>query len=227
MSTADHGCTCWACRLARVPWGRALAAAILLAVVLGFGYTWLKGRLAVAVYRHRVQALRAEYDGLRERYNAAVRRTAVTELEVAGGRLAVCVRTADGLLARVQTPYDPRNEIYVDYIVANARLWIRRVFDSATPPEAGIVIDPKLAIINWQDDSIRYGKAVYRQLAEGRWIITVTGDGSLGLAQLPEDGQPPPLAAAPPVKDYSEIAADGRPDPDRIRLRDVLRLLLP
>ena len=204
-----------------------LLVLFLLLVLLGFGYSWLKARIAAAVYRDRLLALRVEYDALRDRYNAAVRRTAVTELEVAGGRLAVCVRTVDGVLKRFETPYDPANEIYVDYIVADGRLWIRRVFDSRTPPEAGVVIDPRLASIDWTDERQSYGKAVYRQLGDGRWIITVTGDGSLGLTQIPADQAVPPLTAAPPVKDYDQIEADGRPDPTEIGILDVLRLLMP
>jgi len=31
----------------------------------------------------------------------------------------------------------PDREVYADYVVLDGRLWIRRVFDAATAPEAG------------------------------------------------------------------------------------------
>ena len=65
-------------------------------------------------------------------------------------------------------------------------------------------IDPALRQVDWQAEGAVHGKAAYRALAEGRWIVTVTGDGSLGLARA--EGAPPlPLVSAPPVRRYDRI----------------------
>ena len=54
---------------------------------------------------------------------------------------------------------------------------------------------------------------VYRSLTPGRWVVTVTGDGSLGLAQ----GQhPAQLAPPPPVKDYQQLQSELAGDLDSI-----------
>ena len=106
-------------------------------------------RLEANVYRARLAALDDDYHLLLDRYQALVRETAVTEVVVEDGAMSVSVRTAEGELRRFDTPYDPSGEIYVDYVARSGRLWIRRIFDAATPPEAGIVIDPRLAALDW------------------------------------------------------------------------------
>ena len=50
-----------------------------------------------------------DYGELRDRYNAAVRRTAVTELVVEDGKLSVVIRTDDGEIQVLQSPFDPSN----------------------------------------------------------------------------------------------------------------------
>ena len=121
----------------------------------------------------------------------------------------------------IQTPFDPSREVYVDYLVANGRLWIRRLFDEQTPPDKGLVIDPTWTEINWQQSGVTYGKAVYRRLEEGRWTITVTGDGSLGLARQ-QGKERPALVPTPPIRDYRQIEEDVLSAADRIGPLDVL-----
>lgn len=183
----------------------ALAGVLIAALASLVVYPLIRADLAAGVYRQRLADLAGQYESLRERYNSAVRKTAVTELLVEDGRLAVMVRTADGVLQRIDTPFNPAGEVYVDYIVAGGRLWIRRVFDARTPPEQGLVIDPAWGQVDWDASDARYGKAVYRALSEGRWVVTVTGDGSLGLARA---AQPVDLHPIPEVRDYAAITAE-------------------
>jgi len=167
----------------------------------------LRTGLAADVYRARLEQVVGDYEALRGQYNQAVRRTAVTELIVADGRLSVAIRDAGGGIRTLETPFDPSREIYVDFVVLDGRLWIRRVFDDRTPPEAGVLIDPALAEIDWSAEGAAYGKATYRALAPGRWVVSVTGDGSLGLTRARE-GVPAELAPAPPVRDFEPIESE-------------------
>ncbi|MDJ0849830.1 MAG: hypothetical protein QNK04_15785, partial [Myxococcota bacterium] len=99
-----------------------LLALVLLALLAltGFaGFRVLESQLAADVYQARLAELAADHEALRSLYNEAVRRTAVTELRVEDGTLAVVIRTAEGELQTLPSPYDPRNEIYVDYVVAD------------------------------------------------------------------------------------------------------------
>ena len=189
--------------LYRVGAAAAILALGLVAAVSGYGL--VRNQVAGEIYRERLQTLAGDYERLLERHNEAVRRTAVTELVVEGERLSVAVRTAEGVVRTVQTPFDPEREIYVDFVVVQGRLLIRRVFDSRTAPEGGLVIEPLLEEVDWDDARMAVGKAVYRRLGEGRWVVTVTGDGSLGLARAQGD-EPAQLAAAPEVREYDEEA---------------------
>jgi len=144
-----------------------------------------------------------ELTALTKTYNEAVRKTAVTELIVKDRQLSVSIRSTDGELQNIPTPYDPSDEIYVDYVVIEGRLWVRRVFDNKTAPQEGILIDPSLFAINWDEQAAHEGKAVYRALDEGRWIISVTGDGSLGLQKVNSEKEVP-LHSAPAVNKYEE-----------------------
>jgi len=186
---------------------RALSAAllVLVAAALFAAYRLLESSLAAEVYRERIAELVLDYQALRGRYDEAVRRTAVTELVVADGRLSVVIRTAEGRLRTIETPFDPSREIYVDYVVRDGRLWIRRIFDDRTPPGDGLSIDPSLVDVDWEAVGEGHGKAAYRALGEGRWVVDVSGDGSLGLARR-EPGEPVDLAPAPPVRRYEPLA---------------------
>jgi len=203
-------------------------ASVLFVVVVGiFGvlaYRLVEARIASEVYRTRLLEVARDYDRLRVQYDEAVRRTAVTELRVKDGALSVTIRTAEGELHSIPTPYDPSNEIYVDYAVVDGHLWIRRVFDAATPPDQALVIDPSLRRIDWEAAKAVHGKAAYRSLAEGRWIVTVTGDGSLGLARA-TTAEPLPLAAAPPIRRYDPVEDEVSDAMGAFEPAEVLRAL--
>jgi hypothetical protein len=183
---------------------------VLLLAAAGYaGFRILEAQLEADVFRERIAELSNDYRALRERYNDAVRRTAVTELVVQDGELSAVIRTADGELQVIDLPYDPSREIYIDFVVLHGRLWIRRVFDESTPPGDGRVIDPELAEVDWDAAGETHGKAAYRSLGEGRWVVDVTGDGSLGLTYRdPEDVVE--LAPPPPVRNYEPVAAEVR-----------------
>jgi len=51
------------------------------------------------------------------------------------------------------------------------------------------------------------GKAVYRKLTEGRWLVTVTGNGSLGLERARREAVVL-LSPAPPVADFAAVRQD-------------------
>ncbi len=184
-----------------------------------------RNEVAAEIYRDRLAGLSSEYESLRGQYNEAVARTAVTELLVDGEDLAIRVRTAQGVERTIETPFNPNIEIYVDYVVLNGRLWIRRVFDAQTPPWAGLVIDPPLEKVDWTSQTASVGKAVYRSLSDGRWIVTVTGDGSLGLAKV-DPNATVRLAPPPEVRDYAQVEKEVEEATRRVRMADVWREML-
>lgn len=205
-----------------------LVGLLLIVVLAGFGwqgFRLLEARVAADVYRERLAELVASYEELRTVYNEAVLRTAVTELLVEEGQVRVSIRTAEGVLETIPTPYDPERELYVDYVVLNDRLWIRRVFDENTAPDSGVVIDPKLVKVDWSAQGAAHGKATYRKLDPGRWIVTVTGDGSLGLARSP-NGAPVALSSPPPVRDYPQVERSVQDALASLGPREVLEKLI-
>jgi hypothetical protein len=181
----------------------SLGLVLVLGVAAYTGYRLLRSAIQVDVYRTRLVELRRDYAGLKDQYNEAVRRTAVTELQVQDGKLTVSIRTAAGEIETLETPFDPTLEIYVDYVVVDGRLWIRRVFDEKTPPGEGLLVDPKWMDVDWDAAGASHGKATYRQLGDGRWVVTVTGDGSLGLAR-PERATVE-LSPPPPIREFEPI----------------------
>ena len=197
---------------------------VLLCLIAGIGYRFASSKVELDVYRDRLAGLSNEYESLRSTYNQAVRKTAVTELIVKDGRLSLVIRTIEGVDRVIDTPFDPAREIYCDYVLLDGRLWIRRVYDSHTPPDKGLVIDDKLRQVDWNDPAARYGNAVYRSLGEGRWIVTVTGDGSLGLVKV-NGNSAATLSGPPPVRDYEQIEKQIRQAVDHIGIADVLRRL--
>ncbi|MCB9868117.1 MAG: hypothetical protein H6816_15945, partial [Phycisphaerales bacterium] len=94
---------------------KALAALAVVVLLLLLGARWSYMRLAAEIYRDRLRQVAIENEQLRGSYNEAVRRTAVTELRVANGKLDVAIRTLDGEERIIPTPFDPRGEIYVDF----------------------------------------------------------------------------------------------------------------
>ena len=87
------------------------------------------------------------------------------------------------------------------------------------------MIEPELTEIGWDDPKLSHGKAVYRRLDEGRWVVTVTGDGSLGLARATNE-EPTELTAIPPVRDYEPVHELARAEVDRIGPGDVVRRIV-
>ena len=206
---------------------RLVTVLVVLLVGLGgmAGYRMTKSQMAAQVYRQRLQKLSENYETLRTTYNEAVRRTAVTELVIKADQLSVHVRTADGEARKIETPFDPDQAVYVDYVVKDGRLWIRRVFDEYTPPGKGVLIDPKLGAIDWDAQSVEHGKAVYRRLSEGRWVVTVTGDGSLGLEKRDADA-PAELSPPPKVRDYEQMQQQLQKQIDEVSATDVMHYWL-
>ncbi len=202
------------------------ASAVLVAsgVAMLFGYQLIRGDIVEDVYRDRLREVSGEFRALRAQYNEAVKRTAITELVVEGGRLSVRVRSAAGVERVIDTPYDPRGEIYVDYVVLDGRVWMRRVFDAKTAPNQGTLIDPALSEIDWDRDGAKFGKTVYRSLGEGRWVISVSGDGSLGIG--PGGEAPVELGSAPEIGEFEEMERDLEDEVSGVGLGEVFRRLV-
>lgn len=203
----------------------AIAGVAVVGVLGVAGYRIAHEQLAGEVYRQRLHEVAEQRDELRERYNRAVRRSAVTELLVEGGSLSVVIRTPEGVLDRVKTDVDPAREVYVDYVVKDGRLWIRRVFDDRTAPENATVIDPSLIDLDWDTESLENGQAVYRRFEEGRWLVTVTGSGSLGLRRV-GDEEELALEARPLVEPFEPVEKQAERAVDAIGLGDVLRAVV-
>lgn len=242
--------------------------AVLTVLGLSAGYRLIRADVRSELYRQKLDALSEDYEALRRSFNEVVKRTAVTELLVENGVLTVRVMDATGRTRDIVTPYDPTREVYIDYVVRDGRLLIRRVFDENTPPGSATVIDADLARIDYtagwpteppigapissaggpghargpssatsgsgslQSGSLNtpappalYGKAVYRTLGEGRWIVSVTGDGSLGLTRA-ADNRHAVLVSAPRVRDYEQSDAGAEELTDRITVFDAIRRLV-
>jgi len=185
--------------------GLALGAVALLGGIGLAGYGVVRSQLTDEVLRQRLELLADDYRTLHERYEAVIARTAVTELRVEEGRLSVVVRGLEGDLRTIETPYDPSKEIYVDYAVVDGRLFVRRVFAEDVPPREGVLVDPALLAIDWDAERAAHGKAAYRTLGEGRWVVTVTGGGALGLAPAP--AVPEPLSPPPALREFEPVAS--------------------
>lgn len=203
-------------------WSRALVGAALLAcagVAMTMQYQSMRSGIEADIYRARLEALARDYQSLRSTFNEAVRRTAVTELVVREGKLSVRVRTATGVERDIPTDFDPGTEIWVNYIVSGGRLWVRSIYDRQAGPRGELVIDPAMGDIEWNSED--YGLSVFRPLGEGRWVISVTGGGALGLRRLDLADEPPALAAAPPVRSYEEMREEIEAQMGTISVRDI------
>lgn len=187
-----------------VRFSRFLFPALISGSLVLLGFLWVKEEVTSSIYRDKLETLAAEYAALSQHYNEAVRRSAITELEVTEDSLNILIRTADGDVRRIQTPFDPRREIYVDYLVGQGRIWIRRIFDESTPPDEALIIDPVWADVAWDTAPVNYGKAIYRSLQPGIWSIQVSGNGALSLERAPQS-RVDLLIAAPPVRTFEEI----------------------
>lgn len=203
-------------------WSRALVAVALLAcasVALTMQYQSMRSGIEAEIYRQRLESLARDYASLRSTFNEAVRRTAVTELVVKDGKLSVRVRTAAGVEQEIPTSFDPTTEVWVNYIVAGGRLWVRSIYDRASGPQGELIIDPLMGELEWSEQD--YGLSVYRPLEEGRWVISITGGGALGLKRMELADEPTRLAATPEVKGYDEMQEDIDAQVGSISLRDI------
>ncbi|MEM0982311.1 MAG: hypothetical protein AAGI17_00005 [Planctomycetota bacterium] len=205
----------------------AIAMIVIAAVAGVFGLGFARAQVEREVYRDRLAELTDRYDQLELRFNDAVRKTALTELVVDDDRsVAVGVRTVQGRTELIETPFDGRREIYVDYAIIEGRVQIRRVFDDQTPPSQALVINPSLADVNWDDiDDGSLGQAVYRSLQPGRWVIDVTGSGALGLRQAAIE-EPITLESAPQIESFEEIQREAESAAAAVTWKDVLSKLL-
>lgn len=208
-------------------WLSAIALLVIGCAALLATAQFVRADLRAEIYKDRLDTLASEYQALTAAYNSAVKRTAVTELIVSqDNTLAVKVRDAAGKDTTIPTSLDPSTEIYVDFIVADSRLLIRRIFDEATPPSKGLLLDDTLKTLGWQEESanITFGKAVYRQLSPGRWVVSVSGDGSLGLEKLDLQTQDPPaLTHAPAIGNFEQWLTSADTDAKSISIQDAIR----
>jgi hypothetical protein len=214
--------------------GRLLRVVGLLTLV-GLGgaalYTHSKGNIVASIYRERLRAVTEDYRELRGLYNQVVKKTAVTELVLRDGELRVVVRTAEGVLKDIPTGLDPRREIHVEYVARDGRLWIRRVYTLTDPDSGGradalvVTVDPGLRDPPWAKDADLQGLSVFRKdLSEGRWVVTTTGNAALALTKL-APGESSDLAGPPRVRDYRQIEREIQGEIDRLTATDVLERL--
>ncbi|MEM8756316.1 MAG: hypothetical protein AAGF47_00860 [Planctomycetota bacterium] len=190
-----------------------------------FGYQLLRADVAAEVYRDRLEGLAADYDQLRGQFNEVVAQTAVTELLVEDGQIDIRLRTAAGELARLDTPFTADAEIHLDYVIVDGRLLIRRIYDEHTPPVEAMFVDRALTQIDWDAPGTRHGTTVYRAVDEGRWVVSVSANGSLDLNRAGPADQIE-LVAGPPIREYDQIEADARAEIGGIGPAEVFRRLL-
>jgi len=110
---------------------------------------------------------------------------------------------------------------------------IRRVFEAKTPPAAGVVVDDALADVDWKSidpsgQSMTMGKAVYRSLSEGRWVIAVSGDGSLTLRRAgdADSESAEPMAPFADLKEFPPLEGAIEQADRAITVRDLWRALV-
>ena len=175
---------------------------ILLCLVIVAGYQFFKMKMLVGHYKEGVVEITQKYQNvldeynkavnmfgeLKTRYNEVLARTVITELKVENNKCSVILKNSEGVLAEIPVEVNLGKEVFVDYIYFDNRLFIRRVFDSGTAPEraADILALQNIrgflpAAIDWSDPKFRSGKSIYRKLADGTWMITVTGGGALDI----------------------------------------------
>ncbi|XAM00547.1 hypothetical protein OT109_03985 [Phycisphaeraceae bacterium D3-23] len=201
-----------------------LLAILLLGAFALAGYQWARASVAKQVYRDRLGAVQKEYAQLADQYNQAVTPKPVTELLVRDGKISVVIREGDGTARTIETPYLADREVFVDYALIDGRLLIRRIFDENTAPAYATMIDAELVNVDWDDHGAMFGKAIYRRLEDGRWVISVTGDGSLGLKKL-EPGEEAELTHRPGVQEYAPVAPPSPQDVEPIGFGEVWRAM--
>jgi hypothetical protein len=202
-------------------WG-AVFLVVLVGALLA-ALQWTRSEALTELYAERLEALADEYGDLRSQYNDAVARAAITELVVRPDyRVEVVVRSGAHRLKTIETPFDARNELHVDYVVLDNRLFIRRLYDDQTPPQDGLLIDPRLEHLDWSDPKLKRGLTIYRgSLEPGRWVVTTSGNGALDLTRRdgPDDTG---LVYAPPVQEFDQLREAIEERHRRVGLTDLL-----
>lgn len=209
-----------------------LPLSLVVAAIAGLaGYQWAKTSVAEAIYRDRLVVLQDDYRDLAKRYNQAVTPRPVTELLVEDGIVCLAVRKGDGERVRIPTDFNIReNQVYVDFVVVDQRLLIRRAFEfhriHAVPPDKVVNIDPELLEVDWDPERVPYGKALSCSgLDDGRYIVSVTGGGSLGLKQVSDD-EAIVLQTHPSIGTFEAIDEQAAEDVQAIGIGDVWQHLM-
>ncbi len=194
------------------------------------GYQWAKASVAQDIYRDRLSHLQQDYQQLATQYNQAVTPRPVTELLVEEGIVCLAVRKGDGQVVRIPTTFNVRlNRVYVDYLLVDQRLMIFRAFEfntvNAVPPDKVVTIDPALLDLEGDLERVPFGKSLScRNLPDGRYLISVTGDGSLGLKPVSAD-EPIQLTTHPPIKEFAPVDEQAHDEVESITFGDVWRSL--
>ncbi|MFN3168285.1 MAG: hypothetical protein ACE37H_14595 [Phycisphaeraceae bacterium] len=192
-------------------------------------YHWAKASVAQDVYRDRLVGLQDDYQRLAEQYNQAVTPRPVTELWVEDGEVCVVVRKGEDIV-RVPTDFDVRtNEVYVDYILADQRLLIRRVFEmnklTGVPPNKIVTIDKDLLEVDWDPQRVPYGLSLsFSGREDGRYLISATHNGSLSLKPIDENAEVR-LTTRPPIKQFDPVDEQAHASVDAIGIGDVWKYL--
>ena len=210
-------------RIGQVVFVGVLALAVLL------GYNFVRSNIAADFYRDRLREEVKKHEALRQTFNEVVRKTVVTEL-VVNDDDSVCVVFIDGNNQEkvVPTKFKKGAVVYVDFMVNDGKLFLRRLFDHKTAPADGLVIDPLAQTVN-EDESEReeFGSAPYARLNQkGRWVVNATQNGALELKKADDSAPRRPIVRDLPVRDYKEIEKEINTQVDEIGPKDVWQSLI-
>jgi hypothetical protein len=202
-----------------------VAFILLTGLAVWLAYRYAQAMFAEDLYRQRISALVKDYESLRSSFNAAVKKTAVTELLVNDdGSICVVFVNMDGSEVVQPTKFRMGSEVFVDFVVIDGRLFLRRVFDENTKPSEALVINPELQKVEWQSGKIAGGSAPYTQINKtGRWVVNVNGTGALEIRHTDEKAPRTPLVATPAVKDFSTVDKELDAQLEQITAADVLK----
>lgn len=198
-----------------------------LALALLLGYNFARSTIAADFYRDRFHDELRRNEALRQSFNEVVRKNVVTEL-VVNEDDSVCVVFVDGNNEEkiVPTPFKKGAVVYVDFMMNDGRLYLRRLFDEKTAPADALVIDPQLQTVKTQPDSELFGNAPYARLNQrGRWVVNATHNGALELKKADDTAPREPIVRNLQVRDYKEIERDVNSKADEIGPQDVLNSL--
>lgn len=193
-------------------------------VAFVMGYNFMRSNIAADFYRDRLREEVEKREALRQSFNEAVKKTIVTELLVQEDE-SICVVfvNADNTERVVPTPFKMGAVVYVDFIVLDNRVFLRRVYDEDTKPSEALFIDPQMQTIDWKKMDDLQGNAPFARLnKKGRWTVSVTGNNALQLTKADDSAKRQPLTYAPTVKDYEEIAKEMDAQIDDIGVGDVI-----